>query len=335
MEVDPNEEAENLEQDHEEVETPESDFLPEERETEEEASPEVEDDVGEEEVKAKAESGYEPDFTYKVKDDEFEMPDRIKDFIKTKEDEEYFRDLLTAADGVSGLVEDRQILREDNHRLMQVEATRQRAVQDLQNFVQQGDLKPFMDTWGISDEQLARYMQHRLQLHELKQQNPAQYAEYERGEQARLQNIQMQNQFQSLQSQNEQLQAMQLQAQMDQALMSPDLNDIVQNYDSHRGQGAFRNEVIALGDYYYRSGRGIVPPEQLAREVASKWYTPQQPGHAPRQGAHRDTNPRNRVVQREDKPTLRKIKSSGNSPVRTRPKTIADIKRISEERYGS
>lgn len=323
-----------------EVETPESEILPEEREIEETEISEVDDDVEVEAVdnaEAPAESKYEPNYTYRVKDDEFEMPDRIKQFIKSPEDEEYFRELLTAADGVHGLVQDRQVLRDDNTRLMQTEATRQQAVQQLQSFVQQGDLKPFMDTWGISDEQLARYMQKRINLMELKQNDPAQYAEYERNEQARLQSMTLQNQNMTLQQQNEALQVQQLEWQLDQTLNSQEFGQHAQQYDSWKGEGAFKEEVRALGDYYYRLGRGIVPPDQLAREVVGKWYgsqmpnqAPQQPTNAPRQGG------RSRgVVQRNRKPTMANPRGSGGSPVKSTPKTFADLHRIREEKFGS
>jgi len=332
----PDSEIEDKEVEEVVEESPDSDVLPEERETEEEASPsEIDDSDGDDagEVEANDEPDYEPNFTYRVKDDEFEMPDRIKELIKNPEDEEYFRGLLTAADGVSALVEDRQVLREDNTRLMQVESTRQKAVEDLISFVKQDDLKPFMDTWNITDEQLARYMQKRLALHDM---DPAQRAEYERNEQARMQAFAMQNQNQTLQSQNQQLQAQQLEFQMNQALTSPEISDFVQNYDSQKGAGAFRNEVVALGDYYFRSGRGVVPPEQLAREVANKWYGPAaQP--APRQGAETDRGEsrRPRVVERQQKPTMRKVRSSGASPVKSSPKNFADLQKIREQKYGN
>ena len=49
-----------------------------------------ETDEGNEEVSTESDA-FEPNYSYKVKDEEFEFDDRVKSIIKTKEDEDYFR----------------------------------------------------------------------------------------------------------------------------------------------------------------------------------------------------------------------------------------------------
>lgn len=43
---------------------------------------------------------YVPNFKYKVKDEEFDFDERVQGIIKTKEDEDYFRDIYTRAGGI-------------------------------------------------------------------------------------------------------------------------------------------------------------------------------------------------------------------------------------------
>jgi len=59
-----------------------------------------ETDEGNEEVSTESDA-FEPNYSYKVKDEEFEFDDRVKSIIKTKEDEDYFRDIYTRADGIN------------------------------------------------------------------------------------------------------------------------------------------------------------------------------------------------------------------------------------------
>jgi len=312
-----------IESDLEMMDSPESDEV----ESSNEESIESDD-----EPESPSKEKYDPDFTYRVLDDEYEMDDRIKKYIKSPEDEELFRDLLSRADGIDGVRQDRQVLRDDNFRLMETENTRQQAVQQLQNFVQKGDLKPFMDTWGIDDNKLAQYMQQRIQLMELP---PEQRAAFEANEQARLESMTLQQQYSQLQQQNYQLQVNQLSSAVDQTLSRPEISEHVRNYDSQKGPGAFRREIAALGDYYYKQGRGVVPPEQLSKEVINKWYSqPITPDHAAQNHRGAESRRQKVVVMDKNKPTLPRVVGSGASPVKTAPRSISDLRKISAERYG-
>lgn len=71
-------------------------MIEEESDEELEDGEEQEDDVEEE----GSDEPYTPTLKYKVKDKEFEFDPRLKDVIKSKKDEEYFRDLYTKAAGL-------------------------------------------------------------------------------------------------------------------------------------------------------------------------------------------------------------------------------------------
>ena len=82
----------------------------EEVNTEEVANGTAQEGIQEDEIVAESEvdqpdkeevsEEYKPNFTYRVRDEEREFDDKLKPFIKSKEDEDYFRDLVTKAEGI-------------------------------------------------------------------------------------------------------------------------------------------------------------------------------------------------------------------------------------------
>jgi len=275
---------------------------------------------------------YKANYSYKVLDEEFEMDDRLKAFIKNEDDESYFRRLLEQAEGVPKLVGDRQLLRSENTQLMQIEQQRQAAVGQLNNFVKNNDLKPFLDTFGVNKEQILQYASNLLKLEEM---DPHQRAEYERNEQSRLQSYDLQHQNQILQQQNNNLQTQQLAQSVDHTLNSPEFANYVREYDTQKGQGAFKREIAQLGNAYWHQTQGrVVPPEHLAREFIQRSWVgpPPNEAQAPQQ-QHGASARRQKVVVRDrNMPTMPNIRGSGASPIKSYPKSIQDLRNLAQEK---
>ena len=302
--------------------------------SEDDETEEYEDDETEEEQISEAEAveAYKANYSYKVLDEEFEMDDRIKGAIKDEDGESYFRRLLEQAEGVPKLVGDRQSLRSDNTRLMETESQRQAAVGQLNNFVKNNDLKPFLDTFGVNKNQILQYASNLLKLEEME---PNQRAEYERNEQSRLQGYDLQHQNQVLQTQNNHLQTQQLGQSVDHTLGSPEFSNYVREYDTKKGQGAFKREIAQLGNAYWHSTQGqVVAPERLAREFIQRSWMGPPPEAAQQHQEQRQSAPaRQRVVVRDrNKPTMPNVRGSGASPVKSYPKSIADLRNLAQEK---
>lgn len=109
---------------------------------------------------------YTPSYVYKVLDQEKQFDDRLKEAIKSKEDEDYIRDLYTKADGLEAY--------KKKYTDIEVEAgTLRNKVQTLGGFMNkvkkwrdEGDYDSLFNALGIEEE--AR-LSHALKLAQLKQ----------------------------------------------------------------------------------------------------------------------------------------------------------------------
>lgn len=325
---------EDIENEEIEVEAPESAPI-EDLETlddpdVESESEEYETDDVEQDEPESDEPIYEANHTYKVLDSEFEMDDRLKGFIKNEEDEGYFRDLLERAHGLEKVQGDRQVLRTDNTRLMETENQRQAAVGQLNSFVQNNDLKPFLDTFKVSKNQIIEYASNLLKIEEME---PQERAAYDKNEQDRMQGYDLQQQNQVLQQQNNHLQTQQLATSVDSTLGSPEFSNYVRDYDAQKGAGSFKREIAQLGNAYWHQTQGkVVAPEHLAREFINRsWMgAPPEAAHTPEhQAPARHTKV---VVRDRNQPTMPRIRGGGASPIKTYPKSIADLRNIASQK---
>ena len=117
---------------------------------------------------------YTPSFTYKVKDEEREFDERLREVIRDKETEEYLRDLYTRADGLDTY---KQKLSEREQALQDLEQYRTKAIQMQEGFTQlkqfrdNGDYRRLFSSVGLNDDQILEYA---LKLAE-EQEMPEQY----------------------------------------------------------------------------------------------------------------------------------------------------------------
>ena len=100
---------------------------------------------------------YEPNFSYKVKDEERQFDERLRKVISDKETEEYIRDLYTKADGLDTY---KQKLEDRESKLAEYE----RKVSELVNGYQQlktlrdeGNYRKLMSSIGLDDEAVLNY----------------------------------------------------------------------------------------------------------------------------------------------------------------------------------
>lgn len=170
-----------------------------------EAAPEGEEDPV---VETEEPLAYEPNFSYKVKNDEKMFDERLQGLIKDKETEDYIRDLYTKADGLDFYKNDLDSMTKNYGEL---EATSQAMVQGYQRLKElrdSGDMASLAKTLKLDRDAILDYASALLEEEELPQEQRALMQE----------NSQFKEQLATMQTQIDQFQGSSEQAAVDRDL---------------------------------------------------------------------------------------------------------------------
>jgi hypothetical protein len=289
----------------------------------EETTDEGEHEEGTEEAETSEDPAYEPNFSFRAGEEEYEMDDRLKAYIKNEDDETYLRDLAERAHGLDTLKDQRQHLRQQNQQFESIEAQRQGAVTQLQEHINKNEWEPFQKTWNITDDAV---LNRAVQIMQLREMPPEQQQAYYNNVQAQEQNQVLQQQNQQLQQQQNQYSVQRRDDELNQTIQHENFSQAAQTFDERAGRpGAFRDEIIRRGQYYAQVHGKDLPPHVLAQELSTYVGAPQQ--QQQQQGNQQGGQ---RVIMTR-KPTLPKISGSGASPVKGGINSIADIKARAQE----
>lgn len=273
---------------------------------------------------------YEPDFSYKVHDEEKEMPDWLKGVVVDAESEAQVRELLERADGLDHVKASRQVALQQLEHTSSAYQSQTQAIQHLTKFVQSGDLQSFFDGLKISEDQVLKYALTRIQYRNA---TPEQRQAYDaqRDMQVRLANAEAE--VSQHRSGAESTAVRQRATDIDISLARPEVSTAAQAYDTRTGKaGSFRQEVINRGLFHWHQSKTDIPVEQAVREVlALMGHQAGQPG-VTGAGAGQPGKAAPGVVQRAQakKPVIPNLAGSGHSPIQVVPKSIKDLRKLAQ-----
>lgn len=311
-------------------------------------TPEAPIDEGAEEIVAsEGDAQWEPNFKVKVRDDEREIDEWAKEYIKDPETEKKFRDLYERAYGTEFLKEDRSVLRDHNKQLSStIQEKYEPYVENYKRlgaYVENKNYGEFLKQWNIPPEDMVDFA-----IQHVKMNDPNTPPEERQAYQAQMQQTQ---QLADLQYQNnmltQQLQGSTVQqtaVDLNMELSKPDISQIAQEYDSRVGQpGSFRDRVINMGSMMSqpdpRTGQSRVASvqEALNQTIQFLGYNPNAMGQGtPQQGAQpgqamsRQQMPGQVPAQQAAKPVIPTVRGSGASPVRQSPRSIAKLRELAQ-----
>lgn len=275
---------------------------------------------------------YSPDFKFRVGESEHEFDERIKasGLIKTKEDEEYFRDLYTKAYGLD-VVKKRHEEKEQKWQSKESEFSSLRSQYDrVQNTIQKlntlkgEDFGVFQKAWEIPDQVVLQRASEILQIHG----DPQAQARADKAFQDRLQAMQYEDRVNQESQQNFAVQRQLHEMKLEHALMSPDISKFAAEYDKRMGPGAFREEVNLIGTIDHSAGRGYTDPKDAVIRAHQKLAKLIGPLETPASTSPAASS-QQKAPQRPALPNL----GSGRTgtPVSKKPRSIADLKKLAEQ----
>jgi len=208
---------------------------------------------------------YEPNTKYKVYDQEKEFPDQLKTLVKDKATEDYFRDLLSKADGLDAMKPKHQeVVSQRDQFKGEVDFFRS----DINRVLTLREKQPhlFAAEVGITDDWIINRAKEIVNAKE----TPEQWDQFNR---TRATQYDAYNQHQQAVRVQEDASAQFMNAhqqQMTMALGHPDVSGFQSQFDKVHGLGSFQEEVRKQGYYHYERTKQSGKPENLAPMEAVK-----------------------------------------------------------------
>lgn len=272
---------------------------------------------------------FTPSFKYKVRDEEHEIEEWARPFIKDEATQKKFQDLYTKGHGLEIAKTERDEYRTKFTNVEKSLNILNGYVQDYYKNPQSGGdaARNFIDSLGLPKEMFLQYA-----INELKYQNmtPEQRSEVDTVRQQNQYVNQLQMTNQQLAEQNEQIALNQRKLELNNALTDSQVSGIAQEYDSRAGrQGAFQDLVIERGIFQSQVNGVDIPVQQAISEVVNMLAVSNPQGTAPTtQTGHVGTQPaQTQNFNQQQKPVLPNISGhSAASPVKRVVGSIQDIK---------
>jgi hypothetical protein len=274
---------------------------------------------------------YSPNYKFKVHGEEREFDDWAKGLVKSADDEKKYREIMEKIHGIEHIKQDREKLRGE---LTPLQETAQKYtsitknLDKLSQYVRTGNYEAFFQELDIPEEEVLHYAARRVQYREM---SPEQRASYDRNVQAQREAVTYGQQNQDLQVQMHTLQHQQRMFELDQYLTSPGIKEIVQEYDSGRQAGAFKQLVQDRGVYHYMTSKKDLPATDVVSEIMQiLGRTPQTQTTSAQMSNPQVAPTQAQPKAPEKKPVIPAVDGGGASPARQPIKSMDDIRKIRE-----
>jgi len=206
---------------------------------------------------------YQPNFKFKVKDAEHEIPEAFRSVVKDPETEKKVREIFEKAYGLDEVKQSRDKyqtqIKELTEREQKQYAPIMRQVMEAEAHYKRNDIGAVFKTLGIPENKVYEWALHQAKLADLPEDQKRIYTQ---SEEARRQEYQAQTQMEQMREQMMTLQVSQRNQELSAALTKSDVAALVQAFDAKQGAGAFQDEAIRLGQYYYHTQGKDVPVGQ-------------------------------------------------------------------------
>lgn len=313
-------ELENTDQVLDSVETPEVEEVMQEDEPSAELEPEEVLEAAPEE-----EPAWEPDFKYKVYDEEKEMDDWARQFIKTPEDLEKFKKFYEAEGGFNVLKERHNELKnqvETHYKDIEKNYNDQSSiVNNILGYLDKKDYRSFFKQMDVADDEILQYA---LDIVKYREMSPDQRQIVDQQIAVEEQNKKLEWQTNHYQQQIEQQAIQTRELMLNQELSKPDVLSFVNDFEKAYGKpGSFREEVVKEGQLAWATQGVDLTPEQAVQKVVDRYKVFVQSNVSNSQ-----PTPQQTVVQ--PKPVLPNVQAGGASPAKRQIKSIADIRALAQ-----
>lgn len=261
---------------------------------------------------------YAPNFKFKVMDKEHEIPEHFRSIIKDADSEKMAREIFEKAYGLDFVKPKYESLKTDYEKLQGEYSPIKKDLGLLQQLLEKQDLGGFFSAFGLTDEQLIRHAMDRLEYHQLP---PEKRQAMDQLQKQAYKSYSTEQELADLKAKQAQSELMQTAGELQMQLTSPHVQPIAESFNARAGQpDAFEKAIIAHAQNHYALHRQDLSVPQAIESFVRTFGLAASPQAAPQAAPA--------SAQAFARPnTLPKVGSSTAAPVRSKVKSIDDIRK--------
>jgi hypothetical protein len=284
---------------------------------------------------------YAPNYKYKVMDKELEIPEKFRALMTDAESEKDVRELFEKANGIEFVKGNLQREREMRRGVEQEYRAQAGQIEELREDYRRKDFDSFFGKLNIPFDDLLQYVHGKLSYEKLP---PEQRQVLDAQRAAEHRALQLERQGTQVQQHQEQMLAQAVQHGLGLALARADVKSAADAHDTRVGKpGAFREEVIRRGEFYWVTQGKLIPPDQAVAEVLSLIGTPAASAQASATQAAApaaqvqspaeamQAPPAAPAPQAKTPPVIPNVQGKTTSPLPTKPRSIAELKKLAAQ----
>lgn len=201
---------------------------------------------------------YAPNYSYKVYDEELEMPDWAKALVKDKDLEENFRSIFSKSGGFDPLKKKYEGAKTERDDLSQRFNKTVDRIGELQHYLD-NDLHTFFKEANVPQDKIIAYVKTLIREGEML---PEEKTRLEQNREYVAKTWKSNHNETLLKEQNDRLMRNQHEIDYSNTLTDPEVASFKSSYEEKLGKGSFRKKADEYGDYMYtKTGRNISPRE--------------------------------------------------------------------------
>lgn len=283
---------------------------------------------------------FDPSKADELLQQEIEVPARFKELIKDADSEKEVLEILEKAFGIEAVKGERTHAKKELSETRTQLRSMQDGVTELRTIYARGDIDLFLDKLKIPRERMLKWALDHVEYSQLP---PEQQRVFDERRDAQRQAYDAEKRASQTQDQSFQQIRQARGMLLDAGLARPDISQFANSYDAKVGKpGAFRDEVIAAGNKAWNDSDGKVDltPDQAIEQAMARWspfLTPAQAAQAPQAPAAPAGTQTGTQSPAPAKPagTLPNLQGRSQSPMKTAPRSIDDLKKIREQKTSA
>lgn len=262
---------------------------------------------------------YQPNFKFKVMDEEKEMDEFLRSAIKDADTEKKARELYEKAYGLDYVKPKYEDLKKKYPELETKYNTFYGQVNDIIG-LRDKDFWGFCDAVGLTKEQVAQKVLEEVKKLELPEDQRRMYDEFDK---TRREKLQLEKQIQEEQRRSQEHAVQARTHELDTVLQRPEITAYAKAYDTARKKsGAFREAVIRHGIAEWNVNQRDIPSEQAVHEMMSVL------GDVYRGTATPPAQPTLPNADDKPLPVIPRMSGKAVSPTGKAPRSIEDLKKM-------
>ena len=284
---------------------------------------------------------YTPNFKFNVLDKAHEVPKEFQSLIKDEKSEKMVKEIFEKAYGLESVKTKATEARAERDALAAETQTIKAGIDGLrsiyQGAVQSGNflkLDDFFAKLKIPQEHIMQYALAKVNLSNLPpEQQQLIQSKMDADKRAEMESAQAQNTLTEAQQARAQLMTLQLEY----TLAKPDVKSIAEAFDAQAGKpGAFRQQVINMGNLHFLTRKVDLTPEQAAMQVIADLglKAPVAATSAASAPVATTATPTDKkVIVRETK-TIPNISGRSSSPLKKGPRSVEDLMELKKQAWA-